>query len=259
MISIKLLGGAKKSFGTDFIPSDLDNITITQLLDYLLSIKPQNTADLDTKNTLIAVNGIDSSALNGFDTILHSNDVISIIPIIHGGAYGRNQFKIQTKYVESFNITNVKSKNYDFLDLLRTKFDSLVLEGISSKYILGTTHAKKILGISFFAQKHNSLLSKKLETDILLRFGITTQISEAIKIIGIENCSDFTVIAIGNKSILDRLHDHLKPFLNPTIQFDNNAKFIQKQFKITKKHFESIDSKTALEDLLAEKAAVLIQ
>jgi tRNA threonylcarbamoyladenosine modification (KEOPS) complex Cgi121 subunit len=183
--------------------------------------------------------------------------VITIIPIIHGGAYRRNQFQLYNKHAELFNVKDTPGKNYDFLNLMRKNFPDLILEGISSKHILGVTHAKKIIGISLFAQKHDSLLSKKLETDILLRFGITTQISDAIKAVGIENCKDFTIIAMGKKSALDRLYGSLAPFFNKT-GFEGNSKFLQKQFKITKKHLDSIDSDTPLEDLLAEKAAVLI-
>lgn len=85
MITIKLLGGAKKSFGSDSMILDCDSITIKSLLDHIVSIKPKDTIDLDTKNILVAVNGIDSSALKGPDTLLHTNDIVSIIPIIHGG------------------------------------------------------------------------------------------------------------------------------------------------------------------------------
>ena len=257
MLSIKFLGGAKKSFGADFLPVDLDGVTIKTLLEHLLSIKPKDTITLDTKNLLVAVNGVDSSALDGYDTILHSNDTITIIPIIHGGAYRRSQFRIHNRSVELFNVASVTGKNYDFLNSVRKNFPDLVIEGISSQHILGITHAKKIIGISLFAQKHRSLLSKKLETDIMLRFGITTQISDAIKAVGIENRDVFTIIAIGKKSSLGRLHKSLAQFLS-SVRFENNSKFVQKQFGITKKHLDAVDSDAPLEDLLAEKAAILI-
>lgn len=256
MLSIKFLGGAKKSFGADFIPVDLDGITINVLLEHLLSVKPKDTVTLDTKNLLVAVNGVDSSALDGYDTVLHSSDTVTIIPIIHGGAYKRNRFRIQNQSAELFSV-KITGKNYDFLNSVRKNFPDLVLEGISSKHILSLTHAKKILGISLFAQKHNSLLSKKLETDILLRFGVTTQISDAIKKVGIENHGIFAIIAVGKKSALDRLYRSLAQFLVP-VKFESNSKFVQKQFGITKKHLDAVSSDAPLEDLLAEKAAVLI-
>lgn len=257
MITVKFLGGAKKSFGTDSLSVDLGNTKISELLEHLLSIKPKNTLDLDTKNLLVAVNGIDSSALGGKNAVVKSGDVVTIIPIIHGGAK-RMQFKIHNTHVEVFNVVHQKGKNYAFLDLIRRQFSDLVLEGISTKCILSPTHAKKIIGLSLYAKKHKLLLSKKIQTDILLRFAITTQISEAIKSVGIEGDNNFTIVAIGNKRSLDRLASFLDGYLNSDVDYKKNFGFLQKQFKISKKHLDSVDSKTPLEDLLVEKAAVLL-
>lgn len=256
MITIKLLGGAKKSFGKDLMELEFDNVTISKLLEYLLSVKPENTLDLDTKNILIAVNGADSSALQGHDTILHSGDVVSIIPVIHGGA--RIQFVIQSKNVELFNVKNKKGKNYDFLSTLRKKFPNIVMEGVSSGAIASVLHAKKIIGLSLYAKQNNLLLSKKFEADILLRFAATTQISAAINTVGIEKTDEFTVIALGAKSGLDKLHAHLQEHLDK-VDYSKNFTSIQRQFKITKKQLDAVDSKNPLEDLLAEKAAILFQ
>jgi len=255
LITIKFLGGAKKSFGTELISSELDNVAIRDLLAHLLSIKPKNTLDLDTKNILVAVNGVDSSALEGQNTVLHSGDVVSIIPIIHGGTQ-RNQFKIYNTWIEIFNVTYGVGKNYGFLDSARKKFPDLIMEGVSSRCILSITHAKKIIGLSLSAKKHNTLLSKKLQTDILLRFAATTQISEAIKTVGIEGYDDFTIIAIGTKSSLNGLGGFLATHMI-SVDYKKNSRSLQKQFKISKKHLDTVDSKTPLEDLMVEKAAIL--
>ena len=256
MITIKLLGGAKKSFGSGQLEADFDGITITKLLEHLLSIKPTNTIELDTQNILVAVNGADSSALQGHNTVLHSGDTVTIIPVIHGGS--REQFTISSQNVELFHIKHKKGNNYDFLTDLRKKFPTLTLEGISSCNVASLLHAKKIIALSLYAQKHGLLLSKKLQTDILLRFAATTQISFAIKAVGLEQHDQFTIMAIGKKSALERIFAHLKPHLTQ-IDYTKNKKQIQKQFHITKKQLDVIDSKNPLEDLLAEKAAVLFQ
>ncbi len=256
MIIIKLLGGAKKSFGKDIIQTEHDGVTISQLLEYLLSIKPADTITLDTKNLLIAVNGADSSALSGHDTVIHSGDVVSIIPVIHGGA--RSQLKIGSIHVELFNVRNQKGKNYQFLDHTRSKFPSLVLTGLSSKSLASVSHAKKIVSLSLYAKKHGLLLSKKLETDILLRFAATTQISDAIKTLGIEQQNEFIIIAIGKKSSLDKLYRSITPNLT-LIDYASNIIPIKKRFKISQKYLSAVDSEFPLEDILAEKAAVLVQ
>lgn len=256
MITVRLLGGAKKTFGKDIIAVEFDNITIEKLLEYLLSIKPTNALDLDTKNILVAVNGADSSALQGRNTVLNAGDVVSIIPVIHGGS--RQQFKTCEKTLELYNITHQKGKNYAFLDEIRKKFLDLTITGVSSQNIVSLSHVNKIAALSLYAEKHGLLLSKKIETDLLLRFAATTQISLAIKILGIEQQDEFTIIAIGAKSSLSKLYDHLKPHLKE-INYSKNSMHLQKQFKISKKQIDSVISKTPLEDLIVEKAAVLVE
>lgn len=257
MITIKLLGGAKKSFNTDLIRADLDGKTIDTLLSYLISIKPTNTMDFDAKNILVAVNGVDSSALEGRNTVLRQDDVVSIIPVIHGGA-SRMQFKIENHTVELFGVSYEKAHNYDFLESARSKFASLVLEGISSRCILSPLHAKKIIGLSLYAQKHNLLLSKKLQTDILLRFAATTQISDAVKKVGINGSDEFTLIAIGTKTSLNKLYEYLKSYLKEP-HYAKNSTHIRKLFGVSKKQIQAASSDAPLEDLLVEKAAVLIK
>ena len=75
MITVKLIGGAKKSFATDKIVLERDVITINELISHLVQIKPKNTLEFDTKNLIIAVNGVDCSALLGYSTKLNDNDV----------------------------------------------------------------------------------------------------------------------------------------------------------------------------------------
>ena len=53
MITIKLLGGAKKSFNSDQLQIDKSDISINELLELLLKLKPADTSDLDVENILI--------------------------------------------------------------------------------------------------------------------------------------------------------------------------------------------------------------
>ena len=251
------MGGAKKSFGAEQLSADLDGVKIRELLDYLLSIKPKDTTNLDTQNTLIAVNGVDSSALDGLDTVIKSGDSVSIIPVIHGGQK-RAQIKAGGSRAEIFNVSCKKGKNYDYLELARRKFPRLVIVGVDSRCLLGPTHAEKILGVSLFAQRKSLLLSKKLETDILLRFAGTNQISNAIRLVGIESSDEFAVIALGSKGDLERLRKFLGPNLVP-FNYKKNPKFLQKLFKVSKRNIDAVFSKTPLEDLLVERAAVLFR
>jgi tRNA threonylcarbamoyladenosine modification (KEOPS) complex Cgi121 subunit/molybdopterin converting factor small subunit len=257
MITVKFLGGAKKSFSTDHIDIEKNDLTLQQLLDFLLKNKPKNQTKLDVKNLLIAINGIDSSAIDGPLTNLKNGDVISIIPIIHGGSSKRIQFKISNSYIDLFNIKANPKLSINFLDDLRLKFPNLIIQAISSNYILSKSHTQKIIAISLMAKQNNIMLSKKIETDILLRFAGTTQINDAIKRLGINNKGNFVIIAIGKKIQLDILFRDIKSFLNTSLS-KNNQIFLKKQFNITKKQMDAIISKSQLEDLLTEKAAILV-
>ncbi len=256
MITVKFLGGAKKSFSTDHLEIDESDISINEFLEILLSLKPENTLNLDIDNILIAVNGVDSSAMEGKMTVLKNNDIVSIIPVIHGGSSKRILFNISKKTIQILEIKGQKNLDVNFLDTLRKDFPKLKIQAIDSNFVLNKSHAKKILSLSFLSQKNNILLSNKLETDILMRFALTLQISEAIHTAGIKPNKNFLLITIGEKKQLDLLNSKLLSYSISAFS-KNNSSFLKKQFKITKKQLDSVLSKNLLEDLLVEKATVL--
>ena len=256
MLTVNFTGGARKSFQTDSLEISQNLNTISDLIIYLISEKPENTPYFDGKNILIAVNGVDSSALDGNNTQLNSDDIVNIIPIIHGGSKSNVHFSINNHQIGLFEI-NKSNSNKEYLLLLRKKFPRLQLQAISSKFILDKEHAKKIISISINKKLKNQLLSDKLETDLLLRFSNTTQINEAIQNVGLSKTENFILIAIGNKSNLKKLYETIYDDLD--ILFKNiNFNFLKKHFQISTQTLNSIESKTPLADLLVEKASILI-
>ena len=257
MITVKLVGGAKKSFSTEQLHIDKSNITIQELLDLLLELKPADTPDLDTENILIAINGTDSSAMEGKSTMIKNNDLVSIIPVIHGGSSKKLTFQVLKKQIQIIEIIGQKTIDLKFLDNLRKRYPKIQLQAVSSNFILNYYHLKKILSLSLESKKNDILLSNKLETDILIRFALTKQISDAIINAGIKPKTNFILIAIGNKKMLNSLYIELLPLL-VNLFSKNNDLFLKKYFKITKKQLNSIYSKNPLEDILIEKAAILL-
>ena len=108
MITVNFTGGAKKWFNLPQMTIERNDLSIQQLLNYLVEIKPKDTVNFDSKNLLIAVNGIDSSALHGFETKLKSNDLVNIIPVIHGGSNQIKKFKILIEILNSLNVKKPK-------------------------------------------------------------------------------------------------------------------------------------------------------
>jgi len=256
MTTVNFTGGARKSFQTDSLEISQNLNTISELITYLIEHKPENTPDFDGKNLLIAVNGIDSSALDGNNTKLNYDDTVNIIPIIHGGSKTNVSFIINNNQIRLFEI-NKSNSSKDYLISLREKFPKLQLQAISSRFILNKEHAKKIISISVNKKLKNQLLSEKLETDLLLRFANTTQISDAIKNVGLYSNQNFILISIGNKLSQKKLSESLHDDLDIIFKNDNQN-FIKKYFDISNQTLNSIESKTPLTDLLVEKASILI-
>ena len=257
MFTVKFVGGAKKSFLTEQLKIDKSDISIQELINLLLELKPVDSPKLDTDNILIAINGSDSSAIDGKHTKIKNNDLVSIIPVIHGGSSKKITFESSKKQIQVIEIKGKKSIDVKFIDNLRKKHPKIIFQAISSKFILNNYHLKKVISLSLESKKNNILLSNKLETDILMRFALTTQISDAIKNIGIKPNTNFILIAIGNKKNLDSIYPELLP-ISVNIFSKNNEPYLKKYFKITKKNLDSIYSKHPLEDVLVEKAAVLL-
>jgi len=256
MITIKLIGGAKKSFNSDQLQINKFDISVNELLELLLKTKSDNT-DFDIENILIAINGSDSSAMNGKNTIVRDGDVVSIIPVIHGGSSKKLFFEIDNRQIQVLEIRGQKTIDVKFIDDLRIKYPKIKFQAVSSKFILNSSHLKKILSISINADKNNILLSNKIETDILMRFAITLQISNAILSVGIKPTTNFILIAIGNKKSFASMYSELSP-LCVNLFLKNNDLFLKKHFNISKKHIDAVYSKIPLEDILVEKASILI-
>ena len=256
MIIVKFLGGAKKSFNSEKLEISESNISIQDLLELLLKRKPDDTSNFDVENILIAVNGSDSSAMEGKSTIVHNGDIVSIIPIIHGGSSKKLSFEIEKKQIYIFEIIGQKTADVKFIDNLRKTYPKIKFQAVSTNFLLSTSHLKKILSLSINAENNNILLSNKIETDILMRFALTLQISNAIDSAGIKPSVNFILIMIGNKIFPDSLNHELS-LISSDLFSKNNSIFIKKQFNISKKHVDSVYSKTPLEDILVEKASIL--
>jgi tRNA threonylcarbamoyladenosine modification (KEOPS) complex Cgi121 subunit/molybdopterin converting factor small subunit len=257
MITVKLLGGARKSFSSDKLEIPSDDITIAVLFDHLQKSIPVNLPKLDPDNILVAVNGVDSSALQGKGTLLQNGDIVSIIPLVHGGKSKRVQFDILDTRIELVRLGKTVHDPVGFLDSLREKYPNVVIQGIRAQYVLNVEHAKKTVAISLSAKKADTLLSNKVETDILMRFACTRQISDAISKVGVKSGSDSMLMILGKKQSFEKLYHAIENHLQYDVFSKDNSRLIKKEFGITQKELDCVISKTPLEDLLAERSATL--
>ncbi|MGH9909551.1 MAG: MoaD/ThiS family protein [Nitrososphaerales archaeon] len=84
MITVKLLGGARKIVGKDQVSLEMQSIRVSEILETLCSMS-SNPDILNSSNMLIAVNGTELSILGGLNAQVKDGDVVSIVPVVHGG------------------------------------------------------------------------------------------------------------------------------------------------------------------------------
>ena len=84
MITVKLLGGARKIVGKDQVSLEMQSIRVSEILETLCSMS-SNPDILNSSNMLIAVNGTELSILGGLSAQVKDGDVVSIVPVVHGG------------------------------------------------------------------------------------------------------------------------------------------------------------------------------
>ncbi|HJU14378.1 MAG TPA: KEOPS complex subunit Cgi121 [Candidatus Nitrosotalea sp.] len=258
MITVRLLGGAKRSFQSGQISVDKSSISVSDLLAFLQKTVSKGMPAFDARNVLVAVNGVDSSALKGQETILEDGDLVSIIPVVHGGSQMRKKFRVSGQNVELIRTGRIRTDPTDFLDLLRKKFPELIVQAIRAKYVLSSNHARRVIEVSMEARARGTMLSNKIETDMLMRFAASRQISDAIRKAGLQKGEDSILIVIGPSTHSANLYSAISDMVKPLEPFPMNDSFIRNEFKISKKELDCIQSPTPLEDLLIEKSAVLL-
>ena len=83
MNTIKFYWSLKNQIRNDVIELKLSNFTIHEIKDKLQ--KDFNLDDFNINNFLIAINGVEISALEGMNSKIQEGDEISIITLVHGG------------------------------------------------------------------------------------------------------------------------------------------------------------------------------
>src|SRR2546426_12518472 len=127
MITVRFLGGSKKTFLRDNLTIEEGFMAVSDLLNHLQKIIPKNLPPLDVNNILVAVNGIDSLALQGKNTNLKDGDVVNIITLIQGGSVNRKRFTIVDTNVEIIILKKTLDNQINFLVSLKEKNTKLTI------------------------------------------------------------------------------------------------------------------------------------
>jgi sulfur-carrier protein len=84
MIEINLLGGIKKLVGHSKLKIKEESSSVTGIISYLENNFYSNNT-INKNDILIAINGIESSLLGGYNAKISSGDTVTILSVVHGG------------------------------------------------------------------------------------------------------------------------------------------------------------------------------
>lgn len=85
MIRIKAIGGLPAAIGKRDLVLDRESMTVKDLFAFLTSLASRESAPLDSSNTLVLVDGVEISALEEEETLIHAGNEVLLIPVAHGG------------------------------------------------------------------------------------------------------------------------------------------------------------------------------
>jgi sulfur-carrier protein len=74
----------KTTIGKNFLFIDKSEATLKDIFKELKN-KSKDPKIINEKNLMVVVNGVDSSIIGGKETVVKTGDIITIVPIIHGG------------------------------------------------------------------------------------------------------------------------------------------------------------------------------
>jgi len=92
-VSVKLIGRLKGLVNRDNVVVELEESSLKALFTFLIEryggkfkhvLMGSNTCDPEVNN-IILVNDVEIGILEGLETKLHENDLVTIIPVTHGG------------------------------------------------------------------------------------------------------------------------------------------------------------------------------
>jgi tRNA threonylcarbamoyladenosine modification (KEOPS) complex Cgi121 subunit/molybdopterin converting factor small subunit len=181
MITIRLLGGAKKAVGRAAINLDRPSASVSDILDFLTTISVEPHI-LQRSNLIIALNDIDSASLQGNNTLVKSGDTVKIVTVVHGGThYILNGYHV--------SITGVQKIIHDpgkLVDMIRSQHNNVSIQAVDANAVYGEEHVLGVLRIALEAEKRNIMLTNRCEIELLIRLAGTDQISEAIRRVGLK-------------------------------------------------------------------------
>jgi sulfur-carrier protein len=181
MITIRLLGGAKKAVGRAAVNLDRPSASVSDILDFLTTISVEPHI-LQRSNLIIALNDVDSASLQGNNTLVKSGDTVKIVTVVHGGMH----YTLNGHHVSITGVQKIIHDPGKLVDMIRSQHNNVSIQAVDANAVYGEEHVLGVLRIALEAEKRNIMLTNRCEIELLIRLAGTDQISEAIRRAGLK-------------------------------------------------------------------------
>lgn len=254
MITIRLLGGAKKAVGKSVVDFDVPSASVMEILQFLNGISADSRL-LQPRNLIVAVNGVDSGALQGQQTLAKSGDTVTIVTVVHGGAI----YMLDRIYVSITGVTKITEDAGRLVDRLRARHKDVSIQLVNASAVFGMDHLIGVLRLTLEAEKRKIMLANRPETELLARLACTGHISEAMKWAGLkkDEAGCFVAFSVDCKA-LDQFVEQVKR------EFETDDSVLDSSIKKRLRLASMLDMDANLDDYefihhLLERAAILVK
>ena len=254
MITIRLLGGAKKAVGKPAVNLDRSSVSISEILDFLTTISAEPHL-LQRGNLIITLNGVDSASLQGHDTTVKSGDTVTVVTVVHGGM----DYMLDSYHLLIIGVLRIVYDPGRLVDMLRDRYGNVSIQAVNANVVYGEEHLVGVLRIALEAEKRKIMLTNRREMELLIRLTGTNQIEEAIRRAGLKKDTAGCFIAFSQESeSIRQFESQIKS------EFDLNDSVLNPSEEKRIRLATMLGFPTKLDDseflqYLLEKAAILIR
>jgi sulfur-carrier protein len=254
MITIRLLGGAKKAVGKPSVNLDRPHASVSDILDFLTTISHEPRL-LQRSNLIITLNDVDSALLRGHNTMVKSGDKVTIVTVVHGGM----GCMLNGYHISIAGVQRIMHDPGKLVDMLRAQHSNVSIQAVNANSVYGEEHVRGVLRIALEAEKRKIMLTNRCETELLIRLTGTNQIAEAIRRAGLKKDTAGCLIAFSQDGeSIRQFERQIKS------EFDLNDSVLEPSEDKRIRLASMLGFTTKLDDseflkLLLEKAAILIR
>jgi molybdopterin synthase sulfur carrier subunit len=254
MITIRLLGGAKKAVGKPAVNFDRSSASVSDILKFLTTISSQPRL-LQPSNLIITLNGIDSASLRGHNTLVKSGDTVTIVTVVHGGT----NCVLDSYHLSIIGVPRIMQDPGKLVDMLRAQHKNASIQAVNANAVYGEEHVRGVIRIVLEVEKRKIMLTNRRETELLIRLTGTNQIAEAIRRAGLKKYTAGCFIAFSQDS------ESLRQFKSQIkSDFELNDSVLKPSKEKKDQFVSKLGFSTKLDDsefllYLLEKAAIVVK